>query len=382
MDTITVPQGRFALARYPVRKAETLRAWDAADEYLLAHLATEEVLEPDRVVLVVNDDSGVLGVALAGSRPTSFGDSYLSRRATEENLLRNGLEADAVSWLSPLQALPERIDVVLMKVPKSLSLLEDQLHRIAPRLGADSTVVAAAMSKHIHTSTLELFERLVGPTRTSLAVKKARLILVEPDPTLDPGPTPWPTTYSLPDGQVITSHAGVFSPERLDIGTRFLLDHLPGSDEPMRVVDLGCGNGVVGTVVALRNPNADLTFVDDSYLAVASAEATYRANLGAARAAEFIVGNGLLDLSGGAAIEPGTVDLVLNNPPFHVNHAIGDQVAWQMFSDARVALCPGGELWVVGNRHLAYHAKLKRLFGNCDVVASNSKFVLLRSVQA
>jgi hypothetical protein len=42
---------------------------------------------------------------------------------------------------------------------------------------------------------------------------------------------------------------------------------------------------------------------------------------------------------------------VLNNPPVHENHAIGDATAWQMFTESRDVLQPGGELWVVGNRH-------------------------------
>jgi 23S rRNA (guanine1835-N2)-methyltransferase len=36
---------------------------------------------------------------------------------------------------------------------------------------------------------------------------------------------------------------------------------------------------------------------------------------------------------------------------------------------------------VVGNRHLDYPAKLKRLFGNCDIVASNAKMVVLRATK-
>jgi 16S rRNA (guanine1207-N2)-methyltransferase len=42
---------------------------------------------------------------------------------------------------------------------------------------------------------------------------------------------------------------------------------------------------------------------------------------------------------------------------------------------------PGGEIWVVGNRHLGYHAKLKHLFYNCDIVASNARFVVLRATK-
>jgi 16S rRNA (guanine1207-N2)-methyltransferase len=75
------------------------------------------------------------------------------------------------------------------------------------------------------------------------------------------------------------------------------------------------------------------------------------------------------------------VDLVLNNPPFHSHQATTDATAWRMFTGSRAALRRGGELWVVGNRHLGYHVKLKRLFGNCDVVASNPKFVVLRTVR-
>lgn len=83
------------------------------------------------------------------------------------------------------------------------------------------------MVSEIHTSTLKLFERILGPTRTSLAVKKARLIFCTPDPRLARTPSPWPLRYALPDdvgvlaGRTVTNHAGIFCAERLDIGTRF-----------------------------------------------------------------------------------------------------------------------------------------------------------------
>ncbi|EPJ35110.1 putative Ribosomal RNA large subunit methyltransferase G [Streptomyces afghaniensis 772] len=52
-----------------------------------------------------------------------------------------------------------------------------------------------------------------------------------------------------------------------------------------------------------------------------------------------------------------------------------------MFSGARRALRPGGELWVIGNRHLGYHVKLRKLFGNSRLVASDPKFVVLKAVK-
>ena len=73
--------------------------------------------------------------------------------------------------------------MLLIRVPKSLALLEDQLLRLAPSVHEGTVVVGTGMVKEIHTSTLRLFERILGPTRTSLAERKARLVLCTPDHT-------------------------------------------------------------------------------------------------------------------------------------------------------------------------------------------------------
>ncbi|MET8111256.1 methyltransferase [Streptomyces prasinus] len=379
---MTTAWGAPVLARFPEDPRDRLRAWDASDEYLLGHLDREEV-PLDGTVVVVGDRWGALVTALAAYRPTQITDSWLGQEATRANLARAGVEPGTVPLLTTQDPPPDRIDVLLVRVPKSLALLEDQLLRLAPSVHAGTVVVGTGMVKEIHTSTLNLFERIIGPTRTSLAEKKARLILCTPDPALARPATSWPYSYRLPDGigavsgRTVVNHAGVFCADRLDIGTRFFLRHLPGPppDRPgPRVVDLGCGNGVVGTAVALADPRAEVLFVDESFQAVASARATYRANEVPGHA-EFRVGDGL------TGVPDSSVDLVLNNPPFHSHHATGDATAWRMFTGALRALRPGGELRVVGNRHLGYHVKLRRLFGNSEVVASDRKFVVLRAVK-
>ncbi|MFF3070732.1 methyltransferase [Kitasatospora sp. NPDC057936] len=386
----TTPFGTFDLTRYPEDPRERLRAWDAADEYLLRHLAGEADSAGGTAtelaglrVAVLGDRWGALATALAAHRPVQIGDSHLGREATRANLARAGAPADPERLLTTRDTPPERIDVLLVRVPKSLALLEDQLHRLAPAVHPGTVVIGTGMVTEIHTSTLELFEKVLGPTRTSLAVRKARLIFCTPDPALDPGPSPWPHRYALPadigpvSGRTVVNHAGTFCAERLDIGTRFFLGHLPVPAPGDRVVDLGCGNGVVGTAAALAGPGAELLFVDESHQAVASAEETFRANLGTEARAEFLTADALAP----GVIAPGSVDLVLNNPPFHSHQATTDATAWRMFTGARRALRPGGELWVVGNRHLGYHVKLRRLFGNCQLVAGNPKFVVLRAVR-
>ncbi|WP_049652072.1 methyltransferase [Kitasatospora sp. MY 5-36] len=389
-SSFTTPWGAFALTRFPEDPRERLRAWDAADEYLLRHLAGEADSAAGtatelagRTVAVLGDRWGALTTALAEYRPVQITDSHLGRQATLANLARAGAAVDESRLLTTRDAPPERIDVLLVRVPKSLALLEDQLHRLAPAVHEGTVVIGTGMVTEIHTSTLRLFERILGPTRTSLAARKARLVFCTPDRALDPGPNPWPHRYALPQdigpasGRTVVNHAGTFCADRLDIGTRFLLAHLPVPAPGARVVDLGCGNGVVGTAAALAGPGAELVFVDESHQAVASAEETFRANLGPDAPAEFLAADALAR----DVVAPGSVDLVLNNPPFHSHQATTDATAWRMFTGAKRALRPGGELWVVGNRHLGYHVKLRRLFGNCQLVAGNPKFVVLRAVK-
>ncbi len=365
-----VPQGKFELRRFPHEAKSTLRAWDAADEYVLAHLA--EAPDLGTQWLLVNDGFGALSVALSDHQPTMLSDSILSHKALAQNLDDNGLDHSSDSLLGSLDQLPERIDVVVVKIPKSLSLLEDQLHRLRPSLHEGTQVVGAGMARHIHKSTLELFEAIIGPTTTSLARKKARLVFATMNPDLKPGPSPYPTSFTLPSGRAVTNHAGVFSRSRLDVGTRLLLANLPTDLGDRHVVDLGCGNGVVGLSLALANPDIELTFVDSSFLAVASAEATLLANVAEADAT-FSVAHSM------TGMVDATVDLVVTNPPFHEDRSLADTATWEMFNDAKRCLRPGGAMLVVGNRHLGYHVKLKRVFGNVEVVASNPKFVVLRS---
>ena len=371
---LVVPQGRFQLRRFRRREGELLRAWDAADDYLLRQLHAE----PDAaagVTWIVNDSFGALTVALAATRQLSMSsDSWIAHEGTRANLQDNNLAGAPVTLLTSVMAPAVEVDTVLIKIPKSLALLEDQLHRMRPHLTPETRVLGGGMVKDIHTSTLQLFERTLGPTTTSLARRKARLVRCHMDPGLDPGTNPYPTAYDLEGTDwTLSSGASLFSRERLDIGTRHLLTHIPASSEVRDIVDLGCGNGVVGLVAARRNPHGRLSFLDESFMAVASAQDNWQALFGPTRSATFATGDCLGPLAAGSA------DVILCNPPFHQHHAMGDSTAWRMFIESRRVLRPGGELLVVGNRHLAYHAKLRRLFGHCDLLGSDRKFVVLRA---
>ncbi|MBE9559402.1 MAG: methyltransferase [Proteobacteria bacterium] len=380
--------GSYKLQRYPVRKKETLRAWDSADEYLLQYLDENKLLQAEVSLLIINDSFGGLSLPLSKFQPVVITDSYLSTQAIRLNAQSNGIDEDLITVIDSLVTPESTLNVrsrignhvVLIKVPKSLAMLEDQLHRIRPLLDESTVIVAAAMTKHIHMSTLELFEKIIGPTKSSRAQKKSRLIFSQFDADLSVADNPYPKSYALPykldDIDIeVKNHAAVFSQEKLDLGSRFFIENLPVSDQYKTIVDLGCGNGALGLMAAIKNPLAKIIFTDESYMAVESSISNFLSVFDDTREAEFLQTDCL------QGVEENSVSLVLCNPPFHQNNAINDNVAWQMFFEAREALESKGELWVVGNRHLAYHAKLKHLFGSCEVMASNKKFTILKAVK-
>lgn len=373
---LDVPQGSFSLRRMPLRPRELLRAWDAADEYLLKHLAENALPSKGQNTLIVNDAFGALAVALHASHPLAMSDSWLSQASTRMNLSDNELAEDSVRLLNSLESAPQPIDLLLLKAPKTLALLEDELIRLRPQMHAGTQVIVAGMVKALTSRVWELLEKLVGPTTTSRAWKKARMIFAQVDPHLPACESPYPVEYQLENTDyLITNHANVFSRDSLDIGTRFFLPQLPLKPDAKDIVDLGCGNGLVGIIAAAKNPKAMIHFVDESYMAVASAEQNFRRAFADSRKASFQVTDGLSDSPRESS------DLVLCNPPFHLHSAVGDQIALRMFRQSHRALRKGGELWVIGNRHLGYHIKLEQLFGNCQLVASNKKFVVLQATR-
>lgn len=375
MAWLDLDGGELRIDRWPVGAPGGLQAWDAADAYLLQQWRAA-ALPPDARLLLVDDAWGALAVALAkaGRRPVSWGDSHLGALALAANLRQAGLAPDAVPFVPVVADPGGPFDAVLLRLPKGLDALEDTLRRLRPALHHGALVLAGGMIKHTPTRAWRLLEQLLGPAPTTPGWKKARVgaaTFTRPDP----GPGPSFPGYALPGDRLeMQGGPGVFGGGRLDGGAALLLRHVPATDAPLAAADLGCGDGVLALALARRCPRATVLAVDESHRAVACAAANLARQFpdAADRARVTVrVADGLADAA------PGSLDLVLCNPPFHQGHAVADTVAGRLFEQARSALRPGGRLLVVGNRHLGHHAKLDRLFGGHDLVDGDGRFHVL-----
>ncbi len=389
-EQLITPFGDFNLKRIPDND-KNLYAWNSADRYLLNHLS--DLFQSGKAdlvkakILIINDAFGALSVPLAQFSCDAYSDSFVSHQAITLNLTQCCPEhLDKVTLLKSTDQLKSDYDVVLFKEVKNQAFFQDEMLKLARHLNPDALIIGGIMAKNLQKNTLELLNKTIGQTQASLAWKKSRLLFVTPQQTAQDDvkvknnqaqTQSRLTTYQLDEThETIYNLANVFSRNKLDIGTRFFLQHLPNKKNYKNIIDLGCGNGVLALKTAQNYPQAAITCIDESYMAVASAKMTLEANLPLENLnVSYQAANALSDYAQNSA------DLILCNPPFHQQYVVGDAIAWQMFKQAKKTLVQGGELWLVGNRHLAYHLKLQKIFGNHKLIAANNKFVILKAVK-
>ena len=370
--------GELAISRVPLAKKESLGAFDQADLLALDYLQKQALLGAASRVLIVNDTFGAMTcavtqvlVAAQAPMPVMWSDSHIAHLGLEHNAQANDLPM--ASFVQAQNTPQGPFDLVLLRLPKSHALLRDQLIRMLPQLAPETLIVMPMMVKHIDNALYQLVESLLGPLTTSLAHKKARLIFaVNHEKVFEQQSKPQEASWGVPAfGISLQNFSGVFGRTKLDPGAQVLLEQFPEGPYES-VIDLGCGNGVQAIAAAKKWPNCKVVGIDESYMSVASSTINAENN-GVADRCDFKANDCLSN------VEAQTADLILCNPPFHQERVIGDQIAMRMFAQAAKVLTKEGELWVVGNRHLGYHAKLKRWFSRVEQVGAHPKFVVLKA---
>ena len=157
--------------------------------------------------------------------------------------------------------------------------------------------------------------------------------------------------------------AGVFAPDRLDSGAAALIEGMRVAAGD-RVLDIGCGSGLVTLTAARRG--AHISASDVSYRAVASTRRTLGAN--------GFTAQSILHCPGASAFPASSQDIVVSNPPFHRGHDISFEVSQLFVAEAARVLTPQGQLFLVANRFLDYRQWLVKHFSTVEIVLENSQF--------
>lgn len=177
---------------------------------------------------------------------------------------------------------------------------------------------------------------MAGPSEHEPTAGGEQYFAASPGAASRPGSVPLVVdgaTYEL------TTDRGVFSGERIDPGTRVLLDVLPHLDELPEgaFVDVGCGYGPIALTLAARHPDRQVVAVDVNE-----------------RARELCGSNARLARLAVDVHSPDDVpaDLrvaaIVSNPPIRV----GKAVLHELLTSWLDRLVDGGEAWLVVQRHL------------------------------
>ncbi len=169
---------------------------------------------------------------------------------------------------------------------------------------------------------------------------------------------------------VFETASGTFSPKKLDNGTAALLKYmqLPKSG---KVLDLGCGNGIIGIVAASGNPRLEVLLSDINRRAVGEAKANIKRNK---------VPNAKAIQSSLFEKIPKKFDCILSNPPI----SAGRKTVFAMVAESHKHLLPGGSLQMVARKSKggkALSEEMARVFGNVEDIGRQSGFHVYKSVR-
>lgn len=285
------------------------------------------------------------------------------RRHTEAEAA--GIESTFGPWLAPPA---DPYDEVVLRMPRAKERLRMSLEmaRAAIRPGGTLTVVGHNDSG-IRAAPKDI-EALIGSaevvgTRWHCRAVSARVDEAFSPTTLDAYDAPW--TH---DGLEVHSFPGVFAHGRLDPGTALLLSALADEGfDGKRVLDLGCGSGLIAATAAARGAVADA--VDADAVAVEAAMRTGAPHGVRAYASDLF-----------SAVS-GPYDRILTNPPFHRDGRVSLTTARELITTAGAHLTRAGELWMVVNRFLDHTEALRTGFASFDLVIEDGHYRVWRAVR-
>jgi 16S rRNA (guanine1207-N2)-methyltransferase len=181
----------------------------------------------------------------------------------------------------------------------------------------------------------------------------------------------WYTFNFENEGNITTIHSlpGVFSYECIDEGSQFLIQNLPYCQNE-KVLDIGCGYGILGITLALKakseGKEIHVDLLDNNFLAVASSQKNIQYH--------HIPGTSAFPSDLLSAKANQTYQLIVSNPPFHAGTETDYSITSAMVRQASQALVSEGQLYIVANHFLRYDQLMKPFFQSVKIIARNNKY--------
>ena len=261
-------------------------------------------------------------------------------------------------------------DAATLRLPKGRESLRMALHAAVSRIRQGGSLCLYGSNDEGVRSAGPLLESLLREVRTVETRGHCRIWRgirgAEPDP-LRSALSDWESrfTVELPGGAVeVLSYPGLFAQGRLDDGTRLLIGSLPRKLPGLRVLDFGCGAGVIALALQRRFPEVELDLVDSDALAVEAS----RRNLPGAR---VHLGDAWSALPGSARF-----DLIVSNPPLHRGKGEDFELIHRLVDGAAQRLGRRGALLVVAQRRLALGRWLRESFAAVRVESESRSYRL------
>jgi 16S rRNA (guanine1207-N2)-methyltransferase len=347
-------------------------------------LAENVSLTGDSRALFLGCSHGAAGVAL--TRRLSTGElwlmdtNFIALQMSAETLQVNQItNAKVYPKISALPDQSETFDIVILDLPKGRNLARRWLTEAFGALRVGGHLYLAGANDLGIKPAIRDAEALFGEAQV-LAFKRGNRIahLVKNRATppqitwlYEPGIAPniWlEIQLETPQGPLrVHTLPGIFAFDRLDPGTYLLLTSLeviPGE----RVLDLGCGYGVIG-LIAARSGAAQVDLIDTNLLAVAAtAENLSLHDITNARAFPSDV------LS---AVRGEHYHLIATNPPFHTGKPVDYQIAKAFIQQSWQALEKSGRFLLVANRFIPYDRLMEQIFNEVRCVAQTGQYHVL-----
>ena len=173
-------------------------------------------------------------------------------------------------------------------------------------------------------------------------------------------------SYTVQLGDIsldLETHPTLFSPRRLDDGTKAMLQCVSISADD-KVLDLGCGCGVVGIYLARLIGASKVFLVDSDPQAVATSQRNAQQN--GVPELSVMLSDGFQQLT-----ETGFTQ-ILTNPPYHADFSVAKQFILKGFNRLQI----GGQMHFVTKRESWYRNKLRSVFGGSTCERINGYFVM------